>query len=130
MSGSVPVGRDPSLQEEIKDVEKPEAERRGCWELREARLLAFPASNGSCTHPKIITLGYVPPYRSLLVAQGPNTDDKPLLQGVSEVEGPADDPVARRCRIIFLYGNGKAGAGFRGWREGRRVIAGAPGKGR
>jgi len=89
------MGWGPDLQKEIQGAKQAAAGRRGCWQLREARLEVLPADDRSLPHGATPSLDEERAHHSVPVVPVPDADTRLLLQGVPQVEGPAEDPVGR-----------------------------------
>ena len=148
------MGWRPDLQDEIPDAEKLEAGRHGSWEHQEARLTVLSDQDAALSVRAVPQLDGEPAHPAMLVVPVPQPDSGAPLQGVSGLEGPAEDPVGRGAvrdwevegsvedprppgrRKVRAGGDGlplrhecgKAGAG-RGRRSERGVRGGAVGAG-
>ena len=87
------MGWRPDLQDEIPDAEKPEAGQHGIWEHQEACLAVLPDQDGALPVRAVPQLDEELAHPAMLVVPVPGSDPGAPLQGVSGVEGPAEDPV-------------------------------------
>jgi len=93
MDRSATVGWRSSLQAEIQVSGNPQTGQHGCWKYQEARLAVLPAEGGALPHGKVPALGQESTRPPMLVVPVPLADKGAPLQGVSEVEGGAEDPL-------------------------------------
>jgi len=87
------VGWRPDLQDEVPDAEMPEARRHGSWEHQEARLAVLPNQDGALPDRTVPQLDEESAHPAMLVVPIPELDSGAPIQGVTGVEGPAEDPV-------------------------------------
>jgi len=94
VGGGAPVGWRSDPQDEIPDVKKPEARQHGSWEHQEARLAVLPAQDRALSVRAVPQLDAEPAHPAMSVMPVPKPDSGAPLQGVSGVEGSAEDPVS------------------------------------
>jgi len=87
------MGWRPDLQVEIQNAETPHAGRHGCWEYQVAHFKVLPDESGVQQYRAVPSLGQSSPSCPVLVVPVPLANERPPLQGVPGVEGPAENPV-------------------------------------
>ena len=93
MGGGAEVGWWPDLQEQIQNVEKPEAGWHGCREHQTACREVLSAEDGARSYWPVPALGESAPYRAVLVVSAPQADERTPFEGVPEVEEAAEGVV-------------------------------------
>jgi len=83
------VGWSPGLRDEIQDAGEPEAGR----EYQEACLTVLPGENRLLPYRAVPPLDEEPAHPAVLVVPVPDSDSGAPFQGVSGVEGSAENPV-------------------------------------
>ena len=87
------MGWRPDLQDEMRNAEKSETGRHGCWQHQEAHLEILPAEDRERSHRTVPALGEGSPFRSVLVVPVPHANKGTPIQGVRGVTAATEDSV-------------------------------------